>query len=90
LAKQWDSVQTVCPIKCVDVLLIMTSALVASAVSASCPGRCLTPRNVRYSFYSRLCGTQGSSGHVRKISPTPVFDACKFQPVASSYTDYAT
>jgi len=90
LSRHWDSVQAVCPTKCVDVLLIMTTALEASAVSASCLGRCLTPRNVRFSFYSRLFGIQGRSGKVRKISPSPVFDARSFQPVASRYTEYAT
>ena len=34
-------------------------------------------------------GSQGRSGRVRKISPTPVFDSRSFQSVASCYTDWA-
>jgi len=31
----------------------------------------LAPGNARYPLYSRLCGPQGRSGQVRKISPPP-------------------
>jgi hypothetical protein len=40
-------------------------------------------------FYTRLCGPQGRSGRVRKISPPPGFDPWTIQPVASRYTGYA-
>jgi len=38
----------------------------------------------------RLDGRQGRSGWKRKISPPPGFDPRTVQPVASSYTDWAT
>jgi hypothetical protein len=37
-----------------------------------------------------LCGSQGRSGQVREILPTPRFDPQTVQPVASRYTDYTT
>jgi hypothetical protein len=40
-----------------------------------------------YPLYRKLGGTQGQSGRVRKISPTPGFDPRTVQPVASRYTD---
>ena len=43
----------------------------------------------RYPLYRRLCGPQGRSGLVRKISPLPGFDPQTVQPVASRYTDWA-
>jgi hypothetical protein len=49
----------------------------------------LPPGKTRYPLYSRLGGTQGRSGWVRKISPTPGFDPRTVQPVASRYTDWA-
>jgi len=59
--------------------------------SASRPHRSLPPGNTRYPLYRRLGGPQGRSGQVRKISPPPPgFDPRTVQPVASSYTDYAT
>jgi hypothetical protein len=48
------------------------------------------PGKTRYPLYRRLCGPQGRSGQVRKISPAPGFDPRAVQPVASRYTDYAT
>ena len=39
-------------------------------VSASRPGRSLPPGKTRYPLYTRLGGTQGLSGQVRKISPS--------------------
>ena len=58
--------------------------------SASRPGRCLPPGKTRYPLYRRLCGPQGRSEQVWKISPPPGFDPRTVQPVASRYTDYAT
>jgi hypothetical protein len=49
-----------------------------------------TPGKTRYPLYRRLCGSQGRSGQVRKISPPPGFDPQTVQPVASRYTVYAT
>ena len=49
-----------------------------------------TPGKTRYPLYRRLGGSQGRSGQVRKISPTPRLDHRTVQPVASSYTDCAT
>ena len=40
-------------------------------------------------FYEKLCGFQGRSGRVRKISPPPAFDPRTVQSVASVYFDYA-
>jgi len=58
--------------------------------SASRPARCLTPGKTRYPLYSKLGGSQGRSGQVRKNSPPPGFDPRTVQPVASRYNDYAT
>jgi hypothetical protein len=46
-------------------------------------------KETRYPLYRRLCGPQGRSGRLRKISPPPGFDPRTVQPVASRYTDYA-
>jgi len=40
-----------------------------------------------YPLYRRLCGPQGRSGRVRKISPPSGFDPRTVQPVASRYAD---
>jgi len=48
----------------------------------------LPPGKTQYPLYRRLCGPQGRSGWVRKISPPPVFDPRTVQPVASRYTDW--
>jgi len=48
------------------------------------------PGKTRYPLYRRLCGPQGRSGRVFKISPPPGFDPRTIQPVASRYTDWAT
>jgi hypothetical protein len=37
----------------------------------------------------KLDGSQGRSGRVWKISPTPALDPREVQPVASGYTVYA-
>ena len=68
----------------------MTTALEGGEGSASRPGRSLPPGKTLYPLYRRLGGTQGRSGRVRKISPTPGFDPRTIQPVASRYTDSAT
>ena len=64
-----------------------TTALDGGEGSASRPGRSLPPGKIRYPLYRRLGGSQGRSGQVRKISPTPGFDPRTVQPVASHYTD---
>jgi hypothetical protein len=56
--------------------------------SASRPGRSLHPGKTRCPLYRRLCGPQGRSAQVRKISLPPGFDPRTVQPVASRYTDY--
>ena len=68
----------------------MTTALERGEGSASRPGRSLPPGKTRYPLYRRLSGPQGRSGQVRKISPPPGLDPRTVQPVASSYTDWAT
>jgi len=47
----------------------------------------LPMEQIRYPLYRRLSGTEGRSGHVRKISPTPGFDSRTAQPVAIRYID---
>ena len=41
----------------------------------------LPPGKTQYPLYRRLGGLQGLSGRVRKISPSPGFDARTIQPV---------
>ena len=40
-------------------------------------------------LWKSLGGSQGQSGRVRKISPSPEFDPRTAQPVANHYTDWA-
>jgi hypothetical protein len=47
----------------------------------------LPPEMTRYPLYRRLCGPQGQSEQVRKISPPLGFDPRTVEPVASRYTD---
>jgi len=54
------------------------------------PWPLLPPGKTRYPLYRRLDGPQGQSGQVQKILPSPGFNPWTIQPVASSYTDYAT
>ena len=68
----------------------MTTTLEGGKKSASRPGHSLPPGKARYPLYRRLCGPQGRSGQVRKISPPLGFDPQTVQPVASRYTDYVT
>jgi hypothetical protein len=58
--------------------------------SASRLGRTLPPGKTRYPLCRRLCGSQGRSGLVRKISPPPGFDPRTVKPVGSRYADCAT
>ena len=51
--------------------------------------RPLYPKKDPYPLYRRLVVSQGSSGRVRKISPTQGFNPRTVQPVASRYTDWA-
>ena len=71
-------------------ILFLTSALQRGEGSVSRRGRTLPPGKTRYPFYRRLCGPQGRSGQVQKISPSQGFDSRTVQPVGSRYTDYAT
>jgi hypothetical protein len=68
----------------------MTTSLEGGEGSASRPGRSSSSGKTRYPLYSRLGGSQGRTGQVRKISPPPGFDPRTVQPVSSRYTDYAT
>jgi hypothetical protein len=62
----------------------VTSALEGIALAAPRSGR-FTPGKIRYPLYRKLGGTQGRSGLVRKILPTPGFDPQTVQPVASRF-----
>jgi hypothetical protein len=55
---------------------------------ASRLGRFIPLGKTRYELHKKLCGPQGRSGQVRKISPG--FDPRTVQTVASRYTDWAT
>jgi len=59
----------------------MTTALEGGEGSASRPGCSLPPGKTRYPLYRRLCGPQGQSGQVWKISPPPGFDPRTVQSV---------
>jgi len=48
----------------------------------------LAPGKTRYPLYRRLCGPQGRSGLVQKISPPPGVDPLTVQLVASRYIDW--
>ena len=50
----------------------------------------LPPGKTRYPLYRRLGGPQGRSGQVRIILPPQGFDPRTVQPVARSYSDWAT
>ena len=54
------------------------------------PRPLFTPGKTCYPLYKWLCGPQGRSGQVLKISPPPGFDPRTVQPVASRYTDWVT
>jgi hypothetical protein len=54
-------------------ITILTSALEVDRCSTPRPGRFTPRKETRYQLHSRLCGPQGCSGRVRKISsPTGV------------------
>ena len=53
------------------------------------PGRFTPRKETRYPVYTRLGGSEGRSGRVRKVSSPPGFDPRTVQPVASHYTDWA-
>ena len=53
------------------------------------PGRFTPWKETLYPLNRRLGGPQGRSGQVRKILRPPGVDRRTFQPVASSYTDWA-
>ena len=48
----------------------------------------LPPGKHRYPLYRKLGGSQGRSGRLRKISPSPGFDPRTVQPVAGRYTNW--
>ena len=50
----------------------------------------LPPGKTRCPLYGKLDRLQGRSGQVRKISSSPELDPRTVQPVASSYTDWAS
>ena len=74
--------------RCIN-LLSLTSAIDRSGWSAPRPGRFTPGERPRYPLYRRLFGSQGRSGRVWNISPTPGFDPRTVQPSASRYTDWA-
>ena len=49
----------------------------------------LPPGKIQYPLYRRLDGSQGRSGRLRNISPSPGFDSRTVQSVPSRYTVYA-
>ena len=67
--------------------LSSTSVLDCSGWPKQSPGRFPGGKAARYPLYRRMCGPQGLSGRVRKISPPPGFDPGTLQLVASPYTD---
>jgi len=69
--------------------LSLTSALDESGWSTPLPGRFTFGYDTLYLLYRRLCGPQGLSRRVRKISPPSEFDPQTVQPVANRYTDCA-
>jgi len=68
----------------------LKSALEGGEVSASGPGRSLTPGKTRYPLCTRLGGPQGRYGQVWKISFPTGFDPRAVQPVGSRYTENDT
>jgi hypothetical protein len=48
----------------------------------------LLSEKTRYILYRRLCGTQGRTGLVRKISTPPGLDPQTVKSVAIRYTDW--
>jgi hypothetical protein len=57
--------------------------------STPSPARFIRGKETRNPLYRRLCGPQGLSERLRKISPTPGFNPRTLNPVASRYTDGA-
>ena len=92
LYRHWSSVRAVRPIDGLEIWLysFLTTALEGSEGSVSRTGPSLPPGKTRYPLYRRLCGPQGRSGQVRKISPPPGFDPRTVQPLTIRYTDWAT
>ena len=66
----------------------LTSALDVVGGQPHAPAA-LPPGKSRCPLYGRLCGPQGRSGRLWKISPPPGFDPRTVQPVAFHYTVYA-
>jgi hypothetical protein len=66
----------------------LTSGLVRGGWSRSRTRR-FTPGNNWQPFCRKLCGSQGQSGKVRKISPSLKLDPRTAQPVGSHYIDCA-
>jgi len=68
--------------------LSLTSALDGVGGQRHAPAA-LPPGTTRHPLYRKLGKTQGRSGRVRKIFPSPGFDPRTDQPVGNRYTDYA-
>ena len=63
----------------------LTSSLNESGWLTPRPGRCIPGKETRYPLYRRLCGPQGKSGRVRKISPHRDQISGAFSPQQSLY-----
>ena len=69
--------------------LSLTSELEDGDWSKSCPGLITPGKRHVHLWCKRLCGPQGRSGLVRKISPPLRLDSRIVLPVSSIYTDSA-
>jgi hypothetical protein len=70
----------------IALLFLLNSALDGGWCQRHVPAA-LPPEKTRYPLYRKLCGPQGWSGRVRKITPTQGFHPRTVQKVASRYTD---
>jgi hypothetical protein len=66
--------------------LSLTSALDGGGWSLPHPSHFAPRKETQYPLYMRLCGPQGQSGCVRKISSPPGFNPCTIHPIQSNYT----
>lgn len=71
----------------IEVYLFLTLELEECGVSTLGSGRFIHGKETQYPLYSRVGGTQGQTGRVRKISAPSEFDPKTAQPLASSYID---
>jgi len=63
--------------------------MVVVGVANTCHCHFTPGKETRYALYWRLCGPQGFSGQLQKISHVPGFNPDTDQAVASHYNDYA-